>query len=478
MSRRPEVSIVIRTRNEERWIGHCLRRLAAQTLRDYEIILVDNASTDKTVERALAVCPKTKLVRLSKFRPGHAINEGIRASSGSYIACLSAHCLPAEDDWLERLRLNFDNPKLAGVYGRQIPMRFTSAQDKRDLVITFGLDRRVQKQDPFFHNANSMFSREVWERFPFAEDVTNIEDRIWAKEVLDAGYYIVYEPKAAVYHHHGIHQSNDARRANSVVRVMEESGAVGLEYFDPIDVSKLKTVAVLPVQRTLGDIGASETLLLLEHAVSAVQSSRFISRLIVSTSDRDVAAAAATLGCAVPRLRPSRLSREGVRIDRVLQYELEELEKGGDYPDLVVSLEITHPFRPPGLFDRLIEGIVSSNVDAVIAGHAEFRPCWKKDGGSFHRLDKYLINRREREPLHVGLPALGCVSLPHAVRTGSRLGEETAIVELEDPLSMLEVRTQAGLEHIRKLMDTWPHRSSTSRQPAEVARLGSMSQRD
>ena len=45
----PAVSIVIRTKNEERWISQCLRGVFRQAYRDVEVILVDNESADKTV---------------------------------------------------------------------------------------------------------------------------------------------------------------------------------------------------------------------------------------------------------------------------------------------------------------------------------------------------------------------------------------------------------------------------------------------
>jgi rhamnosyltransferase len=451
MTQAPAFSIIIRTRNEERWITHCLRRIAAQTRCDYEIVLVDNASTDKTVERALALRPDIKLVTVETFRPGHAINEGVQVSSGRYIVCLSAHCLPAHDDWLERLVGNFGDLKLAGVYGRQIPMSFTSAQDKRDLLVTFGLDRRVQYRDPFFHNANSMVPRQVWERFPFAEDVTNIEDRVWAQQVLEAGYHIIYDPDASVYHHHGIHQNNDPERASSVVRVMEESGtAVG--YADAIDPDQLDIVAILPALGSFCDIGTNGVLVLLEHAVRAVQSSAFVTRLLVSTTDEEVAAGAKALGCVVPHLRPKELARADVRVDRVLQYELEAMENAGDYPDLVMSLEVTHPFRPPGLFDDLVRSLLRTGVDTVIAGRPELRPCWNKDSTGFQRLDRYLQQRQDRDPLHIGLPGLGCVSLPHVIREGSRFGRQTGIVELHDPLATIEVRNKTTLERIGGLL--------------------------
>ena len=49
--------------------------------------------------------------------------------------------------------------KIAGVYGRQLPVSFTGDIDKRDLMLVFGKDYRIQKKDYFFHNANSMIKK-------------------------------------------------------------------------------------------------------------------------------------------------------------------------------------------------------------------------------------------------------------------------------------------------------------------------------
>lgn len=97
----------------------------------------------------------------------------------------------------------------------------TSASDKRDLWITFGLDRKIQKKDYFFHNANSMIRRNTWEKIPFSEQIHGVEDQDWANKVLQRGNLIVYEPTASVYHHHGIHHNQNEERATRVVQMIE-----------------------------------------------------------------------------------------------------------------------------------------------------------------------------------------------------------------------------------------------------------------
>ena len=97
----PLVSIIIRTKNEARWIDHCLSAIATQSIQDYEIILVDNNSDDSSVK--IAKKYTDKIVNVTEFYPGKAINQGIRASSGKFIAITSGHCIPKNNAWLKKL---------------------------------------------------------------------------------------------------------------------------------------------------------------------------------------------------------------------------------------------------------------------------------------------------------------------------------------------------------------------------------------
>ena len=68
----PNVSIIIRTKNEERWISSCLDAVFKQEYKDFEVILVDNQSTDQTIEKAKKY--PIHLVSIKNFLPGKAIN--------------------------------------------------------------------------------------------------------------------------------------------------------------------------------------------------------------------------------------------------------------------------------------------------------------------------------------------------------------------------------------------------------------------
>lgn len=215
------ISVVIRAKNEARWLRQCLTAVSLQTCGPFEVILVDNASTDGTAAIAKEFGCRILFIDDAHFSFGRALNIGIHAAQGELIAILSGHCIPLNEKWLTCLSAAFVDKQVSGVYGRQEPLPDSDPFDKRDLWTTFGLERRVQKKDFLFHNANSMIRRRVWEETPFNEVISGVEDRDWAKKVLGKGYSIVYEPSASVHHYHGIHQGRNIERAKRVARVIE-----------------------------------------------------------------------------------------------------------------------------------------------------------------------------------------------------------------------------------------------------------------
>jgi hypothetical protein len=114
---KPETSVVVRAFNEERWLPEVFSALARQRYRDFEVILVDSGSLDRTREIAEENGARIVRMRSEDFTFGHSLNVGIRESQGEFIAMLSAHAIPANDHWLEDLVAPLRQPKVAMVYG-------------------------------------------------------------------------------------------------------------------------------------------------------------------------------------------------------------------------------------------------------------------------------------------------------------------------------------------------------------------------
>lgn len=446
----PLVSIVIRTNNEERWITPCLRAVFNQTYRNIEVVLVDNGSTDQTVKRAQEF--PVKVIHITDFKPGRAINDGIRASRGDIVVCLSGHCVPVNSIWLEKIIRDLSDPAVAGVYGRQQPLSYSSDFDKRDLLTVFGLDRKVQIRDSFFHNANSAVRRSTWEAFPFDEDVTNIEDRLWGQKVIAAGHKIVYEPDASVYHWHGIHHDLNPERARNVARILEslDGFKAPAVHDDPAD---LNTLAIIPVR------GRSRTLngtTLLDYTIRSARGVSLIKDVIVATDDGETAALATKLGARVPFLRPRELSEDYVDIVDVLRFVLEGIEGSETVPDLVVILEETYPFRHVSMLEAMIRRVVADGLDTMIAAKRERRGIWLEQEGKTELLAEGFMPRAlKKTNAMVGLMGLACVTHPVFIREGNLVAGRVGIFEITDPLASIEVRDDKTAELVAPTLGAW-----------------------
>lgn len=221
----PLVSIIIRTKNEERWIKALLTALREQTYQNYEIIIIDNESVDKTVQIAKNHDIK-KIIKIKKYNPSAALNMGVSIASGEICVFLSAHCIPATSNWLAELIKPICQAQSVCSYGRQIPTSNSSPDNARDLLMTFGKEPLLQTTDFKFHNANSAIITKVVKKTKFDETLTNIEDWHWAKVIIEKGYNISYNPEAVVFHDHGIHQHSDeltSFRADPVARLLIEA---------------------------------------------------------------------------------------------------------------------------------------------------------------------------------------------------------------------------------------------------------------
>ncbi len=201
--RSPETSVVIRAFNEERWLPEVLDAIKRQRYRDFEIILVDSGSVDRTREIAAARGARIVRLRSEDFTFGHSLNLGIREARGSFIAILSAHAIPTDEDWLERLITPLREPGTAMVFGGQRGHAISLFSEARDFERVFPSESQwMIEEESFVNNANSAVRRDLWEQHPFDEGLPGLEDGEWAKYWLWRDLAVRYEAKACIIHVH------------------------------------------------------------------------------------------------------------------------------------------------------------------------------------------------------------------------------------------------------------------------------------
>ncbi len=118
----PAVSVVIPTRDRRDALERCLEALVAQTHPSFEVVIVDDCSSDGTAEFLREFARKHPGLQLRWLRNETNIganpsrNRGIRDAHGELVAFTDSDCV-AESDWLEQLVRPFSDPRIGAVAG-------------------------------------------------------------------------------------------------------------------------------------------------------------------------------------------------------------------------------------------------------------------------------------------------------------------------------------------------------------------------
>jgi glycosyltransferase involved in cell wall biosynthesis len=201
-----KVSIVFRALNEEKWFADALEACQQQDLSalgmEAEIVLVDSGSTDRTLEIAEAFGCRIVHIKKHEFTFGRSLNWGCEAAVGDYLVFISAHCIPAHENWLANLIEPLVRDEADYTYGKQIGHEISRFSEKQIFAKYFP-DHDKRPQDGFFvNNANSAIRTDVWRRYRFCEKATGLEDMVLGKALTADGGRIAYVADAPVVHIH------------------------------------------------------------------------------------------------------------------------------------------------------------------------------------------------------------------------------------------------------------------------------------
>ena len=224
----------MRALNEEAGLPILLDGLRAQRERNFEVVLVDSGSTDRTrqIARAERDVP-VRLVDIDRFTYGRALNVGLAAARGRYVAFLSAHVQLLSDDWLGEMQRACSRPGVAGAFSRQVAWSSSPCYERLFVWWMYGRNMRLPGLASFsFTNAATMIRRECWSSRPFDETLPACEDYDWAMGALRDGFRLVWVPQVGVRHSHhesfaGSCAAAGARAARSRRSSAATSAAVG-----------------------------------------------------------------------------------------------------------------------------------------------------------------------------------------------------------------------------------------------------------
>jgi glycosyltransferase involved in cell wall biosynthesis len=229
----PLVSVVIPAYNAARTLPETLDSVFAQTFGDYEIIVVDDGSTDETPELLAGYGEKLQVVhKPNEGKPAAARNRGVAVARGEYVAFLDADDLWRPEKLARQIELMEANPGVG--------LCFTAAA----IIDEHGAEVRINRCMPGARGAiydllstrNIMVGSSVVARRRaiesaggFDEQLTSIENwDLWIRIAHDWEVDFVDEPLTAYRQHAGNRSVNVELRRRNIFRILER-------HHDPAD---------------------------------------------------------------------------------------------------------------------------------------------------------------------------------------------------------------------------------------------------
>ena len=211
-----KITVIIRTKNEERFIGNCIQSILDKIFKP-EIIIIDNNSSDKTLEivRYFVQDPylknnkeknytNIKVFKINNYTPGKALNLGVKKAANENLLIISAHCELTKFNLNKHLR---DIKKYKCIFGNQIPIFFGKRITKRYIWSNFvdiSQENYFSKYENrfFIHNALCFYAKKNLLKNPFNENLQGKEDRYWINKIMSKKVKFLYDPELEAKHNY------------------------------------------------------------------------------------------------------------------------------------------------------------------------------------------------------------------------------------------------------------------------------------
>jgi len=212
--RKMKISVVIPIFNAEDTLERCLNSIIEQSYKPYEIILIDNNSSDNSyaiAEHNVKKTQKAKIILTKEHKkgPSAARNKGINLAHGDIVAFTDSDCI-AHSNWLKNIVKEYKNENIAAVAGNI--KGFNPEGSIQKFLSLFTLRGYAEKGEfkefnmisGGFPTANFSAKLTVLRELRGFDEKMKIytEDFDLCARLYSSGYFIVYTPDALIYHIH------------------------------------------------------------------------------------------------------------------------------------------------------------------------------------------------------------------------------------------------------------------------------------
>jgi rhamnosyltransferase len=197
----PRVSVVMRTKNSDWVVAQALSGLFSQEFDDFQLVVVDSGSTDRTLQIVSEYPCKLLHVAATSYFPGSVLNMAMEQADGDIVVFQNSDVVPLNKFALGRLVGAFDDDNISAAYARQVPRPEAWGFVRRDYDVSFP----AEDSSPSWITLSLPFAamrKSAWEERQFYTDAWASEDTEWGKWASENGRLIKYVHDAVVMHSH------------------------------------------------------------------------------------------------------------------------------------------------------------------------------------------------------------------------------------------------------------------------------------
>lgn len=198
---------------------------------------------------------------------------------------------------------------------------------------------------------------------------------------------------------------------------------------------------------------------LIEYTIDNAKNSKFLTEIVISTDDEQIAIAAEIAGCKPPFIRPAALAQDSSTSLEVVEHAITFFEKQNIFFDAVCLLQPTTPFREKGFIDKAIEKFIATNADCLVSvlpiPH-EYNPHWafeERENGLLKIAtgEETIIPRRQELPKAFHRDGAIYISKTAVIKNGSLYGKSIAYIE-SNPHYYVNIDTMKDWEKAEELL--------------------------
>lgn len=427
----PLVTVYITNYNYAPFLEQSIRSVLDQTFQDFELIIIDDGSSDNSEEiiEKYRENDKVRIIYQQNKGLNATNNVAIAEACGKYIVRLDA------DDYLEPSALGMmvtlleADPELGLVFPDYYYVDEdgnVTGQERRH-----HFDDEVTLYDQPAHGACTMVRLDFLKKMGGYDEEFTCQDgyELWIKFVTFYKVTNISRPLFS-YRRHGNNLTVNEDRILSTRKAIKEK-------FVSAHLKSPNTLAIIPVRdKFIGSVNwplmEYNGKTVLEHKVLQCLNSRNINHIVITSADQGTLELARDVFASKPTVqvveRSSEFAREGVSLKETIDLVLEHVHSNFD---ALATISLDYPFLDATIIDEAVNTLAIFKSDSVISTRADLSTYYMHNGTSLKAiLDQNKYTRYEREALYKGVGGLVVTTVKSYLKRSSMMGKRIAHVLL------------------------------------------------